>query len=58
MAVDDDVIMESPYGAVVSMDSFSPRFDFSKQNNLTLVVMEGDRGTRRGWGLLLYHQII
>ena len=44
MAVDDDVIMESPYGAVVSMESFSPRPDFSKENNLTLVIMEGDRG--------------
>lgn len=44
MAVDDDVIMESPYGAVLSMESFSSRADFNKRINLTLGITEGDRG--------------
>lgn len=44
MAVDDDVIMESPYGGVVSMTSSSVLPDFRKQNNLTLAITEGDRG--------------
>ena len=44
MAVDDDVIMESPYGAVIAMESLSPFSDFNKRNNLTLVITEGDRG--------------
>lgn len=44
LAVDDDIIMESPYGAVVSMESFSLRPVFNKENNLTLIVMETDEG--------------
>ena len=46
MAIDDDVIMESPYGAVIGMESFSPRSDFNKRNNLTLVITELDRGEK------------
>ena len=44
MAVDDDIIMESPYGAVIGMESFSPRPDFVQRSNLTLVITELDRG--------------
>ena len=44
MAVDDDIIMESPYGAVVAMESSSAMAEFNKRNNLTLTITEGDRG--------------
>lgn len=44
MAVDDDIIMKSPYEAVVAMESSSPMSEFSKRNNLTLGITEGDRG--------------
>lgn len=44
MAVDDDVIMESPYGAVVAMESSSAMAEFNKRNNLTLTITELDRG--------------
>ena len=45
MAVDDDIIMESPYGAVVSMETISSVQDYDEQqNNLTLTITEGDTG--------------
>lgn len=44
MAVDDDIIMRSPYEAVVAMESSSPMSEFNKRNNLTLGITEGDRG--------------
>ena len=44
MAVDDDIIMESPYGAVVSMESLSLRPEYRQRNNLTLALTEADFG--------------
>ena len=44
MAIDDDIILESPYGAVVSLTSISDRTAYNKNTNLTLVITEADRG--------------
>lgn len=52
MAVDDDIIMESPYGGVISMQSLSPRSEFQKQNNLTVGITEGDIGQSSGISLV------
>ena len=44
LAVDDDIIMDSPYGAMVSIESFSLHPAFNKENNVTILVAETDEG--------------
>jgi hypothetical protein len=51
MAVDDDIIMESPYGAVLAMESFGAMTEFNQRNNLSLTITEGDRGQGAGYRL-------
>jgi len=42
MAVDDDVILESPYGSIVAMTTDSSREAYLKASNLTLLVTDAD----------------
>lgn len=44
MAVDDDVILESPYGSIVAMTTDSNREAYLKASNLTLLVTDADEG--------------
>ena len=44
LAIDDDIIMESPYGAVVSMEAFSLRPVYNNRTNLSLLVTDSDSG--------------
>lgn len=44
MAVDDDVILESPYGSIVAMTTDSSREAYLKASNLTLLVTDADEG--------------
>jgi len=45
LAIDDEVILESPYGAVVSMEAFSLRPVYNDRTNLTLLITDSDSGT-------------
>lgn len=45
MATDDDIILESPYGAIVSVLSTSDRPSYSNNNTITLIIDDSDTGT-------------
>jgi hypothetical protein len=44
MATDDDIILESPYGAIVSVLSASDRPSYSNNNTITLIIDDSDTG--------------
>ena len=44
MATDDDIILESPYGAIVSLFSSSDRLSYNNNNTFTLVIADSDIG--------------
>lgn len=44
MATDDDIILESPYGAIVSLFSSSDRLSYNSNNTFTLVIADSDIG--------------
>lgn len=44
MATDDDIILESPYGAIVSLFSSSDRLSYNSNNTFTLVISDSDIG--------------
>ena len=44
MAVDDDVILESPYGSIIAMTTDSSREAYLKAADLTLLVTDADEG--------------
>lgn len=46
MATDDDIILESPYGAIVSVLSASDRPSYSNNNTITLIIDDSDTGKR------------
>lgn len=43
-ATDDDIILESPYGAVVSVLSTSDIESYNNNNTITLIVDDSDLG--------------
>ena len=52
MATDDDIILESPYGAGVSLFSDSDRLSYNSNNTFTLVISDSDIGKL---GLFISH---
>ena len=46
MATDDDIILESPYGAIVSVLSTSDRPSYNNNNTITLVIDDSDSGKK------------
>ena len=46
MATDDDIILESPYGAIVSVLSTSDRPSYSNNNTITLIIDDSDTGKK------------
>ena len=46
-ATDDDIILESPYGAMVSLLSASDRLSYNSNNTFTLVISDSDIGNDR-----------
>ena len=46
MATDDDIILESPYGAIVSVLSTSDRPSYNNNNTITLVIDDSDTGKK------------
>ena len=44
LAVDDDFILESPYGAVLSLRSLSERASYERSTSVTLLISDTDRG--------------
>ena len=44
MATDDDIIRDSPYGALVSIESVSAKPEFQRAINLTIVIQDTDTG--------------
>ena len=54
MATDDDIILESPYGAVVSLFSVSDRLSYNNNNTFTLVIADSDVGKQFDWRAYIY----
>ena len=46
MATDDDIILESPYGAIVSVVSSSDRPSYNSNNTVTLIIDDSDSGKK------------
>ena len=44
MALDDDVILESPYGSIIAMATDSSKEDYVKESDLTVLAFDTDEG--------------
>jgi len=54
MATDDDVIRDSPYGAMVTMETINLSSKYERRINLSLVIQDADDGEYSTLGLRLY----
>lgn len=44
MALDDDVILESPYGSIIAMATDSSKEDYVKESDITVLAFDTDEG--------------
>ena len=44
MALDDDIILDSPYGSVITMATDSSKEEYVKESDLTVLAFDTDEG--------------